>query len=292
MKIIKLSIMVILAVILLSGCKVKNAGVEIVPNLESIYLSSNQVDSIPKLINMNKQTIKKQLVEALTSLAKKNPNYPFIYKIGVRFFINENGRVDKIENIGSRISYNGSSTTIQDQDKTQNLMKIIASNVSGWKYNPASKNGKPVKSWEDEEFYCTINSNGISSVTFGNYSNATPNINEFVPVEKEPQVVKAVQPVYPELAKRAGVEGKVYVKILVDTSGIPLKAVVIKSSDKIFNQVSIDAVMKFKFSSALKDNKPVAVWVVIPFKYTLDGSKGELKQHKELKKMPAPKDSN
>ncbi len=31
--------------------------------------------------------------------------------------------------------------------------------------------------------------------------------------------------------------------------------------------------MKFKFTPAIKNNEPVGVWVVIPFKYKLDASK-------------------
>ena len=42
---------------------------------------------------------------------------------------------------------------------------------------------------------------------------------DFVPVEKEPVPVKKVEPKYPELAMRAGLEGKVWVKIWVDKEG-------------------------------------------------------------------------
>ncbi len=97
-----------------------------------------------------------------------------------------------------------------------------------------------------------------------------PGINEFIPVEKEPQVVKSVQPVYPELAKRAGVEGTVWVKILVDKKGKPLKAVVIKSDSDVFNQPAKNAAMQFIFTPAIQHKAPVMVWVVVPFKFKLN----------------------
>ena len=39
---------------------------------------------------------------------------------------------------------------------------------------------------------------------------------DFVPYEKEPTVVKRIEPKYPDLALRAGLEGNVFVKVWVD----------------------------------------------------------------------------
>ncbi len=98
----------------------------------------------------------------------------------------------------------------------------------------------------------------------------TPDINAFVPVEKEPQVVSGVTPDYPDIAKRAGVEGTVYVKILVSKEGKPMKAVVIKSDADVFNKPAIDAAMKFVFTPAIQHQSPVMVWVVVPFRFKLN----------------------
>jgi protein TonB len=98
----------------------------------------------------------------------------------------------------------------------------------------------------------------------------TPDINAFTPVEKLPQVVVQVAPVYPDLAKRAGVEGTVFVKILVNKEGKPVKAVVVKSDSEVFNQPSVDAAMKFVFTPAIQHKAPVMVWVAIPFRFKLN----------------------
>ena len=96
-----------------------------------------------------------------------------------------------------------------------------------------------------------------------------PPIDAFIPVEKMPEIVVSAKPVYPELATRAGLEGTVYVKVLVDKEGKAKKAVVIKTDAEILNQSAVDAALKCVFSPAIQGNKPVTVWVVIPFKFML-----------------------
>jgi protein TonB len=92
---------------------------------------------------------------------------------------------------------------------------------------------------------------------------------DFVPVEKEPVVVKKVEPKYPELAMRAGLEGKVWVKIWVDKEGKPRQVIVLKSDAEIFNEPAVEAAKQFVFTPAYMNNGPVAVWVSVPFKFRL-----------------------
>lgn len=92
---------------------------------------------------------------------------------------------------------------------------------------------------------------------------------DFVPVEKEPVVVKKVEPKYPELAMRAGLEGKVWVKIWVDKEGKPKQVVILKSDAEIFNEPAVEAAKQFLFTPAYMNNGPVSVWVSVPFKFKL-----------------------
>lgn len=93
---------------------------------------------------------------------------------------------------------------------------------------------------------------------------------DFVPVEKQPAPVKSPSPAYPEIARRAGVEGTVWVKIWVDKEGKAKKALIQKSDAELFNQAAIDAAMQWVFTPAVMNNGPVAVWVSIPFKFKLN----------------------
>lgn len=100
--------------------------------------------------------------------------------------------------------------------------------------------------------------------------NDEPGMNDFVPVEKIPQVVYAEKPVYPEIARRSGMEGAVWVKILVDKTGKPRKVVVIKeNSGEVFNEEAVKAAWKYQFTPAIMNSGPVQVWVAIKFNFRL-----------------------
>jgi protein TonB len=97
-----------------------------------------------------------------------------------------------------------------------------------------------------------------------------PGMGEFIPVEKSPQIVQSVQPAYPEIARRAGIEATVWVNILVDKKGRPKKAVIVKEDGAgVFNDAAIAAAMKYQFTPAVMNSGPVQVWVSIKFRFQL-----------------------
>ena len=102
-----------------------------------------------------------------------------------------------------------------------------------------------------------------------NENEEEPAMDKFVPVEKMPEMVNKANLVYPEEAKKNGIEGRVFVKMLIGKEGVPKRAVVVKSDNEIFNQSAIEAAMKYTFTPAMQGGKPVAVWVVMPFKFEL-----------------------
>ena len=108
------------------------------------------------------------------------------------------------------------------------------------------------------------------------YSTGTFNVPDddvpppvFRPVEEYPQVVHQAIPKYPELAQRAGIEGKVIVKVWVDKNGNPRQAIVLKSSAEILNQSAVDAAMAYRFTLAIMNKGPVSIWITIPFEFKL-----------------------
>ena len=60
---------------------------------------------------------------------------------------------------------------------------------------------------------------------------------------------------------RAGLEGKVWVKIWVDKEGRPKQVVILKSDAEIFNEPAVEAAKQWVFTPAYMNNGPVAVWV-------------------------------
>ncbi len=91
-------------------------------------------------------------------------------------------------------------------------------------------------------------------------------IFEYFAVEEEPKILNTVIPEYPKFAERAGIEGTIHLKILVNKKGLVESVKVIKGP-KIFHKPSIDAAKKTTFIPAKQYDKPVACWVIMPFKF-------------------------
>lgn len=101
-----------------------------------------------------------------------------------------------------------------------------------------------------------------------------PDIDEFVAVEQDPRFdesVLAKNIVYPPMARLAGKEGTVEVRVLVDNRGNPVKAEIKRSDSELLNEAAINAVMKTPFTPAVQNRQPVASWVNVPVEFNLDG---------------------
>ncbi len=91
-----------------------------------------------------------------------------------------------------------------------------------------------------------------------------PAPGEFVPYEEAPVPIKWVKPNYPELARKSGVEGKVYVEALVDKRGKVREARCMKEGSvnvDIFCDEAIKAAMQNEYKPAIANHQPVAVRV-------------------------------
>jgi protein TonB len=93
----------------------------------------------------------------------------------------------------------------------------------------------------------------------------------FRPIEKPPEIVKKIEPKYPEIAVRAGIEGTVFLNVWVDKMGRVRKAVVLRSEAQVLNSSAEDAAMQWLFTPAIMQHSPVSVWVSIPFRFKLEG---------------------
>ncbi|MGB9720004.1 MAG: energy transducer TonB [bacterium] len=96
---------------------------------------------------------------------------------------------------------------------------------------------------------------------------------EIVPyykVEVKPQPISMPAPEYPPLAVKAGIEGKVVVKMLVDIDGSVIAVEIIKSSEnQMLDESAISAAKKSKFTPAKQRDKSVRVWVVRQIEFKL-----------------------
>ncbi|MDZ7763895.1 MAG: TonB family protein [Melioribacteraceae bacterium] len=96
----------------------------------------------------------------------------------------------------------------------------------------------------------------------------------FVAVEQQPQPIGGLQAiqkkiVYPEIAKRAGVQGRVFVKAYVDENGNVVKVELLKGIGAGCDEAAMEAVHATKFTPGKQRGKPVKVQVSIPVVFKL-----------------------
>jgi TonB family protein len=103
-----------------------------------------------------------------------------------------------------------------------------------------------------------------------------------------PEVVKQVQPDYPDEAMKKHLEGTVWLQLWVGEEGKVLEAKVQKSDAEVFNQAAIDAGRQWLFKPASANGKPISVWITVPFRFKLmDGKKTEEAIKKQEKNPPS-----
>ena len=76
---------------------------------------------------------------------------------------------------------------------------------------------------------------------------------------------------YPPIAQRAGIQGAVWVKALVDKEGTVRDVVIEKGSDANagFEEAAIDAAKKTVWKPAIANGQPTAVWVTYKVEFVL-----------------------
>lgn len=97
-----------------------------------------------------------------------------------------------------------------------------------------------------------------------------PDINAYVPVDAPPKPVIMKPPVYPEIAKKVGMQGTTFVKALLNYDGSIMRVVILKGSG--FPQLDTAAVasaLKWKFTPAMQNKRAVRVWVAAPVVFKL-----------------------
>jgi protein TonB len=92
----------------------------------------------------------------------------------------------------------------------------------------------------------------------------------FLAFDEAPQLVYYEQPDYPPLARDAGIEGTVAIKVLVDEHGKVVEAQVLSSDvTPAMERAALAAARKCKFRPAKQRTIPVKAQVMIPFQFQL-----------------------
>ncbi|HEX7878533.1 MAG TPA: energy transducer TonB [Candidatus Eisenbacteria bacterium] len=109
---------------------------------------------------------------------------------------------------------------------------------------------------------------GPNGTEFGRNALADPDPNDAVPVDQLPELIWMAEPKYPEMARLAGLEGVVQLRLLVDTGGRVTKSRVDRSIAGL-DEAALASGVTARFRPALWRGKPVKVWVALPIRFSL-----------------------
>ena len=98
----------------------------------------------------------------------------------------------------------------------------------------------------------------------------------FVAVEEMPTPIGGIAGIegritYPEIAIRAGVQGRVFIRAYVDENGNVSKAEVLKGIGAGCDEAAVKATLETKFNPGRQRGKPVKVQVSLPIVFRING---------------------
>lgn len=140
---------------------------------------------------------------------------------------------------------------------------------------PPPKPSIPVEAEDDELLDdVTIEDTEVSFESFDDEPPPPPSedddeIFEFFAVSKKPIPTKQVTPKYPDLARRANIEGKVVVTVTIGKDGKVEDAVIFVSDATMLNEAALEAARQFEFTPAQQRDKTVRVKMNLPFNFKL-----------------------
>lgn len=265
--------------LMIFNCK-EEKRIEIIPNLEAEYLSENEVDK-PAEFGKNDSTNDngKELIDAIKSIHDTQPKDSLRYIIKLRLYISELGRIQKVKdisNIFDRTEY--SADGVKNYLMRDKMNEALTSTFVELRFEPAMKNGENVKSWID------VKGVNVLATPDGKFEIEIPDFlsgrifgskEEYLMMADEmPEIIGGMYSIqknikYPELAKRAGIQGKVYVLALIDENGKVTDTKIIKGIGAGCNEAALEAVKAVSFTPGRQNGKPVRVQVTIPIMFKL-----------------------
>ncbi len=97
-----------------------------------------------------------------------------------------------------------------------------------------------------------------------------PTDEGFVASSEKPRFKTRAKADYPEMARRAQIEGTVVVKVLVGPDGRVQNAQILQSINPLLDKAALAAAYKWTFFPGKQRNIPVKAWMAIPFNFRLN----------------------
>lgn len=87
--------------------------------------------------------------------------------------------------------------------------------------------------------------------------------------EKAPQLVQRIDPDYPQMARQLGIEGTVFLEIIVEKDGTVSSVKVLKSVHPLLDESAVAAAYKLTFTPAMTRDLPIRCYVTYPITFRL-----------------------
>jgi TonB family protein len=136
--------------------------------------------------------------------------------------------------------------------------------VKQWKYEPMLIDGKPHKIVFTVTVRFSLKEGGSAKALEKFAEGAVKAEGEIQP----PKLIKEVQPVYPEAARQAQVQGVVILGVKTDVHGRVADTIVLRSIP-LLDQAAIDAVKQWVYEPFLKDGRPGPVVFTVTVRFQL-----------------------
>jgi TonB family protein len=91
-----------------------------------------------------------------------------------------------------------------------------------------------------------------------------------------PQLIKRVDPVYPQEAKQAGIEGTVVIAAQTDSSGNVTRLEILKGAHSTLNQAAAQAVIQWKYQPMMIDETAYGITFTVTCRFLKDKEKPEI----------------
>ena len=96
--------------------------------------------------------------------------------------------------------------------------------------------------------------------------------DKFIPYDQapRPKIPLGDLIIYPELAREAGIEGKVFVRAFINTKGIVTATKIVKGLPNTgLDEAALKAIKKSRWYPARQRDKKVGIWLTIPVDFSL-----------------------
>jgi len=214
------NLIVLLSILFIfSSCK-EERKIQIIPDYDSEYILAKNLDVEPELIDNNKEVLK-HIYNIIRDNFTDN-NKEVYYFFTAKIYINKNGKIDKIQFL-KRDEDNKYKNAIVNPN-LDNLYSKLTEYFENLNFTPGAKYGNEVPSRIEWKTSFKVDKDKNVDLLFKSIFD-NKNIFKSIPINKEEYLISVEEmpsPIggiisiqkkikYPELAKKAGIEGRVFV---------------------------------------------------------------------------------